>query len=70
MLYVDVDIDIVKQNHEAFIIDKSISFSNSQADYTKLTSLLEKFDIATTVLSLVWRLLAIIGLVFILIILT
>lgn len=47
-----VGIDIAKQNPEASIInsngkllDKSISFSNSQAGCSKLISLLERFDI-------------------------
>lgn len=47
-----VGIDIAKKNHEASIIDsngklldKSISFSNSQAGSSKLISLLEKYSI-------------------------
>lgn len=46
-----VGIDIAKKNHEASIInskgellDKSISFSNSQAGCTKLLSLFDKFE--------------------------
>lgn len=46
-----VGIDIAKKNHEASIIDstgklldKSISFSNSQAGCAKLVSLLDKFE--------------------------
>ena len=46
-----VGIDIAKKNHEASIInytgkllDKSISFSNSQAGCTKLVSMLDKFE--------------------------
>ena len=50
-----VGIDIAKKNHEASIIDsngklidKSISFSNSQAGSSKLISLLEKYSIGTS----------------------
>ncbi|WP_422485515.1 IS110 family transposase [Gudongella sp. DL1XJH-153] len=50
-----VGIDIAKKNHEASIIDsngklldKSISFSNSQAGSSKLISLLEKYNISTS----------------------
>lgn len=50
-----VGIDIAKKNHEASIIDsngklldKSISFSNSQAGSSKLISLLEKYNIPTS----------------------
>ncbi len=50
-----VGIDIAKKNHEASIIDsngklldKSISFSNSQAGSFKLISLLEKYNISTS----------------------
>ncbi|WP_313291996.1 IS110 family transposase [Faecalispora jeddahensis] len=50
-----VGIDIAKKNHEASIInskgellDKSISFSNSQAGCDKLTSLLDKFGADTS----------------------
>lgn len=50
-----VGIDIAKKNHEASIIDsngklldKSISFSNSQAGSSKLISLLEKYNIDTS----------------------
>ena len=48
-------IDIAKHNHEASIIDfngklldKSISFSNSQAGCDKLIALLEKFEVNKT----------------------
>ena len=47
-----VGIDIAKKNHEAFIINandklinKSISFLNSQTGSSKLISLLEKYSI-------------------------
>lgn len=50
-----VGIDIAKKNHEASIInsngkllDKSISFSNSEAGCTKLTSLLDKYEADTS----------------------
>ena len=50
-----VGIDIAKKNHEASIIDsngklldKSISFPNSQAGSSKLISLLEKYNISTS----------------------
>ena len=50
-----VGIDIAKQNHEASIIDsngklldKSISFSNSQVGCNKLIALLEKFEADTS----------------------
>ena len=46
-----VGIDVAKKNHEASIInskgellDKSISFSNSQTGCTKLLSLFDKFE--------------------------
>lgn len=50
-----VGIDIAKKNHEASIIDsngklldKSVSFPNSQAGSSKLISLLEKYNIPTS----------------------
>ncbi len=50
-----VGIDIAKKNHEASItnskgklLDRSISFSNSQAGCDKLTSLLDKFEADTS----------------------
>ena len=50
-----VGIDIAKQNHEASIIDssgklldKSISFSNSQVGCDKLITLLERFEADTS----------------------
>ena len=69
-----VGIDIAKKNHEASIIDsngklidKSISFSNSQAGSSKLISLLRNTVSVLLMLLLEWKLLVIIGLACILI---
>lgn len=54
-------------NSTGKLLDKSISFSNSQAGCAKLVSLLDKFEADSSMLSLVWKQLVTIGLVFILI---